>query len=205
MSYGLPQDIKKWLEPENMIMLYASGAFPMADENSIINWYQPKVRTVIPLNNFNIPRSLKTFISGTDFVYKANINTMAIINACAQRNETWISKELISAYSKLLEFGFVKSIGVYQNSILTGGLYGISYKGAFFGESMFSKVPQASKCALAVLIKHLVKNNFSLLDVQFQTEHLKMFGAVEISWKKYQLLLDKAYKDDVVFSDEIKI
>jgi len=199
MPVDLPSDKKKWLEPETMIMLYANGAFPMADSNNKVNWYQPEIRTIIPLNNFKIPRSLKKFMSGTDFEYRTNCDTMRIVKACAERKETWISDDIITAYTKLNDAGHLNSIGVYQKDNLVGGLYGVTFKGAFFGESMFSRVSQASKCALVKLIEHLLSRNFSLLDVQFMTKHLKMFGAVEIEWDEFEELLTKAYVSNVSF------
>lgn len=199
MSVKLPSDTNKWLEPEIMILLYANGAFPMADEDDNINWYQPKIRTIIPLNNFNIPKSFRKFISGTDFEYKVNFDTMKIVKACAKRKETWISEKLIKAYTGLNENGHLKSIGVYRNDKLVGGLYGVVHKGAFFGESMFSVVPQASKFALVKLIEHLNEKKFVLLDVQYMTEHLKMFGAVEIEWEEFEELLSKSFSRNVIF------
>jgi leucyl/phenylalanyl-tRNA---protein transferase len=190
---------KELLEPKNMINLYAQGAFPMADENGEINWYQPKDRTIITLDNYNIPRSLKKFLETSDFEYRYDENILEIIKNCADRETTWITEELISAYMNLEKLGFLHSVEVYQKNNLVGGLYGISIGGAFFGESMFSKVSQASKSALATLLKHLAKKEFVLLDVQFQTPHLKMFGTKEIDFEEYNSLLDIAYSRNVSF------
>ncbi|MBI9071762.1 MAG: leucyl/phenylalanyl-tRNA--protein transferase [Melioribacteraceae bacterium] len=183
------------LEPDIMLNLYAQGAFPMADENKVISWYQPEIRTVIPVGKFNCPRSLKKFMKKSDFTYKFDVDTIKIIEMCAERDETWITEELIDAYAGLEQTGHLHSVGVYQNDLLVGGLYGVSYKGAFFGESMFSKVSQASKTALVKLMLRLSTQNFTLLDVQFQTEHLKMFGTIEIPFLEYSNLLVNAYQD----------
>lgn len=188
-----------FLEPDIMIQLYARGAFPMADENEKINWYLPEIRTIIPLDNFNFPRSLKKIYYSNIFEYKFDTSILEVIKNCADRTTTWISNELIEAYKGLIKKGNLHSVEVYQNENLVGGLYGVTYKGAFFGESMFSKVSQASKCALIKLIEHLREKNFILLDVQYQTEHLKMFGAKEISFEEYQQLLIKSYKSDTNF------
>ncbi|MBI1937571.1 MAG: leucyl/phenylalanyl-tRNA--protein transferase [Ignavibacteriales bacterium] len=191
---------KDLLKPENMIRLYASGAFPMADESGDIHWYMPEVRTIVPLNNFNIPRSLKKFIAETDFEYGFDTATLEVIANCTNRSSTWISKELIEAYKGLHKLGYLHSVEVFQKKKLIGGLYGVTHKGAFFGESMFSKVTQASKCAFVKLILHLKEKGFVLLDVQYQTEHLKMFGSVEISFEEFSNLLIESYMKDVSFT-----
>ena len=184
---------KEFLEPDNMIRLYASGAFPMANDNGVINWYMPETRTIIPLDNYNIPRSLKKFLSSSDFEIRLDTDFLSVIKGCSEREETWISDELIIAYKRIYKRGHLHSVETWQNGELVGGLYGITFRGSFFGESMFSKVPQASKAALSFLIPHLIRNNFLLLDVQYMTEHLKMFGAVEIQFEEYQKILYSSY------------
>lgn len=191
---------KELLKPENMLRLYAKGAFPMADEKSgNINWYLPDTRCIIPLDNFNIPRSLKIFIERNEFELKLNQDFLSVVKNCANRKSTWISDELISAYLRLYKIGHIQTVEVYKEGILVGGLYGINFRGAFFGESMFSKIPQASKIALAKLLHHLKEKDFILLDVQYMTEHLKMFGAVEISFEEYNKLLELSYERACVF------
>lgn len=179
--------------------MYAHGAFPMADENQKINWYLPEIRTVIPLDSFNFPRSLKKFYFDSGFTYKIDTATVEVIRNCANRETTWISEELVKAYKGLQNLGHLHSVEVYQNENLVGGLYGVSYKGAFFGESMFSNVSQTSKCALIKLIGHLRERNFVLLDVQYQTDHLKMFGAVEIDFDDFQNRLLQSNSVDTTF------
>jgi len=192
------------LEPENMLRLYSMGNFPMCDEDGVIRWYSAKVRTVIPLDSFNIPRSLKTFMKKTNFEYRFDTDRLEIIENCADRDSTWISKRLITAYQNLIDMNYLHSVGVYSENTLAGGLYGIAIKGAFFGESMFSRVSQASKCALAKLLTHLSENNFKLLDVQFLTDHLKMFGTNVISVSEYKKQLKEAYKVDAKFKGSEK-
>lgn len=187
-------DPKDLLNPENMLRLYASGAFPMADEKTgIINWYMPDTRTIIPLDNFNIPRSTKKAIEDENFEIKFDIDFERVVEGCADRDSTWISDELIDAYRRLKKRGFIHTVETWKEGKLVGGLYGVTFRGAFFGESMFSKVSQASKAALVALLKHLKEKDFVLLDVQFMTEHLKMFGAIEISFEEYSKLLHRAY------------
>lgn len=187
-------DPMELLQPDNMIRLYASGAFPMADEKTrIINWYMPDVRTIIPLDNFNIPRSAKKTIEEENFEIKYDTDFEGVLAGCADRESTWISDELIDAYRRLKKRGHIHTVESWKDGKLVGGLYGVTFRGAFFGESMFSKVSQASKAALVALLKHLKEKEFVLLDVQFMTEHLKMFGAVEIFFEEYTKLLHKAY------------
>mgnify|MGYP001593701679 CR=1 FL=1 len=188
------------LKPENMILMYARGAFPMADETGSINWYMPETRTIIPINDFNLPRSLKIFLEKTDFEFRYDTDTLGVIKKCAYRESTWISNELIEAYRGLQKLGNLHSVEVYQKNVLIGGLYGVTYRSAFFGESMFSKIPQASKCALVKLLERLREKGFTLLDFQYQTDHLKMFGAKEISFQEFAELLLKSYQKDISFN-----
>jgi len=187
------------LKPEYMILMYAHGAFPMADDSKKINWYLPDIRTIIPLDNFNFPRSLKKYYYDSSLTYKIDTATIDVIRSCADRETTWISEELIDAYKGLQATGHLHSVEVFKDEELVGGLYGISYKGAFFGESMFSKVSQASKCALIKLIEHLRERNFALLDVQYQTDHLRMFGAVEIEFDDFENRLLQSNSVDTTF------
>ena len=190
---------KELLKPINMLNLYAQGAFPMADEKGEIDWYQPKTRTIIPLDNYNVPRSLKKFMHTSNFTCQFNTRTIDVVKKCADREETWISHELIEAYIRLEEIGFLHSVEVYSKSNLVGGLFGIAIGGAFFGESMFSKVSQASKVALIKLIERLNEKNFKILDVQFTNPHLEMFGSIEIDFNEYNDMLALAYEREVSF------
>jgi leucyl/phenylalanyl-tRNA--protein transferase len=192
--------IEETLEPQNMIRLYSIGAFPMADdETGEIEWYYPKVRAIIPLNNYNIPRSVKQLIKRKKFDVKFDADPMQVIRNCAKRERTWISKELIEAYERIYKLGYIHSVETYFMNKLVGGLYGVVIKGAFFGESMFSFHENASKVALAHLILHLVERNFKLLDVQILNPHLEMFGAVEISLDEFNELLKEAYQTETTF------
>ncbi len=192
-----PDDL---LRPRNMLRLYASGAFPMADvETGEINWYLPDIRTIIPLDHYNVPRSFKKFLSETDFSVRIDFDFLQVVKGCADRDKTWISDRLIDSYLKLKDMGHIHTVETWRNNKLVGGLYGITYKGAFFGESMFSKVPQASKFALVGLLRHLNEKGYILLDVQYMTEHLKMFGAKEISFAEYDRLLHLSYSEECTF------
>lgn len=182
------------LKPDNMIRLYASGAFPMADSKTgHINWYLPEVRCIIPLDNFNIPRTLRKSLEKINFEIRYDTDYLTVIKNCSNRNETWISDKLIDAYKRLYKRGHLHTVETWIDNKLVGGLYGITFRGAFFGESMFSQITQASKIALAYLLRHLYEKNFVLLDVQYMTAHLKMFGAIEISWEDYKVKLQESY------------
>jgi leucyl/phenylalanyl-tRNA--protein transferase len=198
-EYNRLLDNDKHLEPGFMISMYARGSFPMAEEDGVINWYMPEIRAVIPVDGFHLPRSLKKFMQTAPFEYRYDSDILSVINNCSERNETWISQELIEAYERLINLGYVHSVAVYQKDKLVGGLYGISFRGAFFGESMFSKVPQASKCATVKLFENLKLKGYEIVDVQYETEHLKMFGTIEISYDDYVARLVKAYKNVVEF------
>lgn len=189
-----------FLEPGIMLSLYANGAFPMADEETgIIEWYMPELRTIIPLDNYNCPRSLRKFIDTCNFETRFDTDFITVVKGCSNRQPTWISEKLISAYLRLQKYGHVHTVETWQEGKLVGGLYGITYRGAFFGESMFSLVPQASKFALVKLIEHLIEKNFYLLDVQYRTDHLAMFGAVEIDIHEYKEMLQESYSRNVEF------
>lgn len=193
-------DKEEWLKPNNMIRLYSRGAFPMADEiTGYINWYMPEVRAIIPPNNYNVPRSLKKIIKENIFEFRYDYDFLSVVKGCADRNETWISNKLIKAYLELNKLGYVHTVETWQKGKLVGGLYGISYGGAFFGESMFSKVTQASKVALVKLLERLKEKNFVMLDIQYMTPHLKMFGAKEISFEEFNNLLSECYKRECRF------
>jgi len=187
-------DPKELLKPDNMLRLYASGAFPMADESGdTINWYMPEIRTIIPLDAFNFPRSARKAVERMNFEIKFDTDFTKVIMGCSDREDTWISQELINAYKRLRKRGHVHTVETWLEGEMVGGLYGVTFRGAFFGESMFSQVSEASKAALMALINHLSESDFILLDVQYMSEHLQMFGAVEISFDEYTKLLHKAY------------
>lgn len=190
----------EFLKPDNMLRLYATGAFPMADEKTgAIEWYLPETRCIIPLDSYNIPRSAKKEIEKQNFEIRFDTDPLSVLYGCADREHTWISPKLIEAYKRLLKRGHLHSVETWQNNELVGGLYGIVFRGAFFGESMFSKVTQASKAALLTLLDHLRDNDFVLLDVQYMTDHLRMFGAIEITFEDYRSRLLDSYQRICVF------
>ncbi len=186
------------LEPNIILNAYKIGIFPMANDKSSkkIFWVKPKMRGVLPLSNVHIPKSLKKKIKKNPFIIKFDTSFNEVIKACSElnkkRNQTWINEEIVSSYNKLYEMGYAHSVEAWKNNKLVGGLYGISINSAFFGESMFSIENDSSKISLVYLL-HLLKNlNFLLFDVQFKTNHLSQFGVIEITEKKYDIILRKA-------------
>lgn len=165
-------------------------------EDDNLFWVEPEERGIISLDNFHIPRSLKKTIRKTSYDVKINRDFPAVINGCAEikrgREVTWINSQIRELYTGLFEMGHCHTVEVYDDGTLIGGLYGVQLGGAFFGESMFSRAPDASKIALVHLVARLIAGNFSLLDTQFTTDHLKKFGATDINRHRYHLLLETA-------------
>jgi leucyl/phenylalanyl-tRNA--protein transferase len=174
---------------------YASGFFPMADEGRI-HWYSPNPRGVIPLDRFHMPRRLARIIRQGRFEIRVDSAFRRVIEACAADREegTWINGEIVESYCALHAAGPAHSVEVWSAGELVGGLYGVALGGAFFGESMFHHVTDASKVALAALVDRLRANGFLLLDVQWVTPHLETFGAIEIARRRYLMLLEEALR-----------
>lgn len=182
------------ITPQLLLHAYAAGIFPMSEgrDDPRIFWVEPKRRGVIPLNGFHISRSLARKIRQAAVEVKINADFAAVVAACADREETWINSEITQLYTALHAEGFAHSLEIWQGRDLVGGVYGVALGGAFFGESMFSKVRDASKIALAYLVARLNAGGFSLFDVQFITPHLLSLGAIEISRTEYRKRLDAA-------------
>ncbi len=190
------------LTPRLLLSAYTQGIFPMAHDDGIY-WYQPDPRAILPLDSFCASRSLQRTFSKNIFQISVDNAFESVMRFCAapapKREETWISEELIVAYTRLHRLGFAHSVECWQKGKLVGGLYGVAIGGFFAGESMFSRQRDASKVALVYLIRRLQERSFQLLDVQFMTEHLGQFGAVEISDSDYQCRLQKALQVDTKF------
>ena len=180
------------IEPELLLQGYRLGVFPMAMEDDSIAWFSPDPRAIIPLDRFHVPHDLRRVQRKQAFEIKTDNRFAEVIRACAERKDTWINREIIESYEKLHELGYAHSIETWSNGKLAGGLYGVTVGGAFFGESMFHKVTDASKIALVALVEHLRARKFGLLDTQWLTPHLAQFGAIEISRTEYLHLLTGA-------------
>jgi leucyl/phenylalanyl-tRNA---protein transferase len=181
-----------------LVSAYSSGWFPMAVDGGEIRWYSPDPRGVIPLERFHLPSRLARLVRAGRFHVEINRRFEEVMRACAETERkpedagTWISDEIVASYLELHRLGAAHSVETWLDDRLVGGLYGVALGGAFFGESMFHRVTDASKVALAALVERLRAREFRLLDVQWVTPHLERFGAIEISRSKYLKLLEQA-------------
>lgn len=193
-----PDNIVLEITPEVLLKAYACGIFPMAEsaDDPGLYWIEPERRGVLPLDAFHVPRRLARLVRQDRFEVRVDTAFDAVLDGCAApapgRQRTWINGRIRALYGTLFALHHAHSVEVWQDGELAGGLYGVRLNGAFFGESMFSRVRDASKVALVHLAARLRVGGFSLLDAQFITEHLAQFGAEEISRREYQLRLDAA-------------
>ena len=179
--------------PERLLLAYANGIFPWYSDPSPILWWSPDPRLVLFPGELKISRSLRRVIKKQVFTLTMNSSFGEVIRACAQTHgETWITGEMIEAYAALHELGYAHSFESRHEGRLVGGLYGIALGRAFFGESMFSAMNDASKVALVFLVGFLADLGFEFIDCQTTTEHLKRLGAREIPRKEFLRLLAKA-------------
>lgn len=186
------------IPPQTLLLAYRSGIFPMADgrDDPEVFYVEPRHRAILPLQNFRCSRSLAKVLRRESFRVTCNADFAAVIAACAEPRpdhpETWISRRIEASYRELHRLGYAHSIEVWQDNDLVGGLYGVGFSGVFCGESMFSRVDNASKVALAWLVAAMKAAHMSLLDCQFMTDHLGSMGAIEVSQNRYLQLLGAA-------------
>ena len=180
------------IDPELLLQGYRFGVFPMAKEDGAIEWFSPDPRAILPLEDFHVPHALRRLLRKKVFETKIDNRFSKVIEACAARDGTWINREIIESYTRLHELGYAHSVEAWASGKLAGGLYGVVIGGAFFGESMFHRVTDASKIALVALVEHLRARKFMLLDTQWLTPHLQQFGGIEISRNHYLRLLRRA-------------
>ena len=191
--------------PQLLLKAYSCGLFPMADsaDDPEIYWVEPEHRGIIPLNDFHVPRSLAKTIRRRPFDIRVNSAFSAVLDGCAEpapgRTKTWINRTIRELYVQLHHLGHAHSVEAWQEDHLVGGLYGVALRGAFFGESMFSRRTDASKVCLVHLVDRLKRQGFALLDTQFTTDHLRRFGAIDIPREAYNGLLDEALLVDARF------
>lgn len=190
------------LTPKNLLAAYANGIFPM-DVDGTIQWFSPDPRAIIPLDAFHLSCNLRRRYQSGRFTLRVNTAFAQVIRQCAKRDEgTWISEEIIEAYTRLHQLGWAHSVESWsQDDQLVGGLYGVAIGGAFFGESMFHGQTDASKVALVGLVERMKQRNMVLLDIQFLTPHLARFGATEIPRQDYLARLQKAMHVETHFAD----
>ena len=184
---------QRHLSPDLLVQAYQSGYFPMADpSDGRIGWFSPDPRAIIPLDGLRVSRSLRRTLRRKPFELASDRDFGGVIRACAARPETWISEEIVAAYAQLFGLGLAHTVETWQDGVLVGGLYGVALGGAFFGESMFSAVADASKVALVDLVRRLRAGGFTLLDTQFMTDHLRGIGAIEVPRDDYLAMLEDA-------------
>jgi leucyl/phenylalanyl-tRNA---protein transferase len=195
-------DVLVEITPEVLLKAYACGIFPMAESASDpgLYWIEPDRRGVIPLDKFHIPSRLARTVRADRFEIRIDHDFEGVLAGCAApapgRRKTWINRRIRRLYTDLFAIGHCHTVEAYENGKLVGGLYGVRLGGAFFGESMFHTSRDASKVALVHLSARLVKGGFRLLDTQFVTDHLKIFGAVDVSRRAYHKLLEAALPEN---------
>lgn len=193
------------LTPDMLLRAYAIGVFPMAEDRDDpdLFWIDPRIRGVIPLDGFHIPRRLAKTIRSNRYRVTFDRDFEAVMDGCAEstdrRPRTWINDKILTLYTALYRMDHAHSVEVWDGSRLVGGLYGVTLGGAFFGESMFSRERDASKIALCHLVARLVFAGYRLLDTQFVTQHLERFGAKEVPRSDYRAMLAEALQDDAEF------
>ena len=186
------------ITPEVLLKAYACGIFPMAEsaDDPALYWIEPERRGVLPLDSFHVPSRLKRTVRQDRYRVVCDVDFDAVIDACAEpaagRARTWINARIRALYRGLYARGHCHTVEVYDGADLVGGLYGVSLGGAFFGESMFHRARDASKIALVHLVARLRAGGFVLLDTQFVTDHLKTFGAREMTRRQYHRQLEAA-------------
>jgi len=184
------------LTVELLFSAYTQGIFPMADELGEIGWYCPNPRAIIPIENYKPSKSLRQTLRKNEFEIRIDSNFKSVMEFCSQPrgedNGVWISNEMIEVYTKFHKLGFAHSVESYLDNELVGGLYGVAIGGVFFGESMFTRVSNASKVAFHSLIDILRLNEFELLDSQFINDNVKRYGAIEINRETFLESLSKS-------------
>ncbi len=188
------------LAPGTILAAYRAGIFPWPHGSGPMLWWSPDPRAVMPLEGFHESRSLRRLRRQGRYTVTLDGACAAVIHACAERTEgTWLTPEMIAAYTQLHRMGWVHSVEVWCGDALVGGVYGIAIGAFFAAESMFHRAPNTSKVALASLVEHLRERRFALLDVQLQTPHLASLGAVEIPRRDYLALVATAITQHAIF------
>lgn len=186
----------------DLLRMYASGVFPMADgKDGPIMLFSPDPRTIIEPANLRIAASLRKLVRSRRFEIRIDRRFEQVLRRCADRDDTWISDDIMASYMALHDAGYAHSVESWRDGKLAGGLYGVALGGAFFGESMFFVERDASKVALVALCARMEERGMPLLDVQYSTPHLFRFGAFEISREEYLQKLDAAIRLPVRFGD----
>ena len=191
------------LDPAILVKAYQQGIFPMGMDDGQIGWFSPNPRGILPLDGFHLPSRLARVVRSARFTVRIDAGFENVMRACATRRDdgTWINEEILESYVTLHRLGLAHSVETWQEDKLVGGLYGVHLGGAFFGESMFHHVTDASKVALVALVDRLNRKAFRLLDIQWVTPHLKQFGAINVPRRTYLKVLAEALARDCRFLD----
>lgn len=190
------------IAPQELLNAYSRGIFPMADsrDDPKAKWYTSRFRGIIPIDDFQVSSNVRRIVRNQHYHVKFDYAFREVMAACADRDSTWISHELIDSYCQLHRIGHAHSVSVYNKKWeLVGGQYGVSLGAAFFGESVFEWAKEASKVALYWTHQALKQGGFELWDTQFWTEHLAQFGCIEISAEQYDQRLKSALKKQASF------
>jgi len=190
------------LSVERLLLAYRNGIFPWFNEDEPILWWSPPERMVVSPAIYKVSKSIRNLLNQNKFSVTFNKNFKEVILGCQQidrpgQNGTWLSDDFVESYTKLNEMGIAKSVEVWQDNQLVGGLYGVDLGHVFCGESMFSKVPNASKIGFVTLINYLKENHYKLLDCQVHNDHLEKLGAFEVSRKTFMKVLKS---EEIIFA-----
>ena len=197
------------ITPELLLQAYRIGVFPMGErrDDPKLYWLDPRLRAVLPLDGFHLPRRLARTVRSGHFEVSADMAFLDVMRACAEPRpghpESWINEPILELYGELFRRGHAHSIECRVEGRLVGGLYGVSVGAAFFGESMFSRERDASKVALVHLVARLIRGGFGLLDCQFMTEHLRSFGAIEVPRTSFKSMLADAVDATASFQGDL--
>lgn len=187
----MPSNLERF-DAELLLRAYCQGIFPMGDDDGSIHWYSPDPRCIFDLDDFHVGKRLQRTCRQGIFEIKIDLAFEEVMWACAQRETTWINQRIVDVYCQLHEHGFAHSVEAYHEGVLAGGLYGVSIGGAFMGESMFTRVTDASKVCLVHLVQRLKSRGYVLLDTQYTNKHLASFNAKTISRNEYLTRLNAA-------------
>ncbi|MEP0766390.1 MAG: leucyl/phenylalanyl-tRNA--protein transferase [Fimbriimonadia bacterium] len=190
------------LSPKGLIKAYMHGIFPMADPaTGEIWWFRPDPRAILPIRAMHVSRSLRRVLRSGRFDVTTDRDFEGVMRGCADRDETWISEDIVRAYTELHRMGHAHSVETWRQGKLVGGVYGVSLGAAFMAESMFHRETDASKVALHALVERLAEHGYELLDVQYQTPHLASLGVIEIPLAEYLRRLSVACRETRHFGD----
>ncbi|MFN1835608.1 leucyl/phenylalanyl-tRNA--protein transferase [Balneola sp. MJW-20] len=201
MKYRLAR-VATDLTPDRLLEAYSDGWFAMAEDcdDKQFKWFSPRLRGILPIGGFHVGKNCKRLVRQGNYQVKVNANFQSTVEACADREWTWISDKFIALFCSLHERGYAHSVEIYDlEERFIAGQYGVALKGAFFGESLFSKKSDMDKVTLYHTHKILADNGFSLWDHQYHTQYLARMGCIEIRRKEYKKMLRKALKEDCEF------